>query len=63
MSKSRDAFEADPILSRKHTADLLRQLRRMTNELRALKQRVADLENYDKAATLARSFLGRRRAS
>ena len=63
MAKHPDAIDADPVLSRKHTADLLRQLRDIRNELRVLTRRVTELETDDKAADVARRFTARRRAS
>ena len=63
MPKRPAALDVDPVLSRKHTGELLRQLRRMRDELRALKQRVSDIETDDKSAKMARRVIDRRRAS
>ena len=62
MAEQRDAIGAYSVLSRKHTADLLRQLRVIRNELRALKHRVVELETHDKATKIVGRFRERRRA-
>jgi uncharacterized protein YlxW (UPF0749 family) len=63
MAKRVSAIDSDPVLSRKRTADLLKQLRSMRQEVRRLKGYVADLESRDEAAKAARELIQRRRAS
>jgi hypothetical protein len=43
----RTSFDANPLLSRKRTADLLKQLREVARELRMLRARVADFQKQD----------------
>jgi hypothetical protein len=60
MAKHVSAVDSDPVLSRKRTADLLKQLRGVTRELRSLKARVAELERHDTAASFARDLTNRK---
>jgi uncharacterized protein YlxW (UPF0749 family) len=57
------AIDSDPVLGRKRTADLLKQLRRAQQEVRKLKTYVAELESSDAPAQAARKIIERRRAS
>jgi hypothetical protein len=59
----RSSFDSSPVLSRKRTADLLRQLRDVSKQLRVLKVRLAELERRDPAAAVARRIADRRRLS
>ena len=59
MARLRSAIDSDPVLSRKRTADLLKQLRRAKLELRNLKRYVATLERRDVDAHRARSLVER----
>lgn len=43
----RMSFEGNPLLSRKRTAELLKQLRDVAKELRMLRARVADFQKRD----------------
>ena len=60
MAKILSAVDSDPVLSRKRTAELLKQLRRVNRELRSLKAQVAELEADDTAARMARTVTERR---
>lgn len=60
---SRSSFDSSPVLGRKRTADLLRQLRDISKQLRILKVRLAELESRDSAAGVARRIADRRRSS
>jgi hypothetical protein len=59
MARLRSAIDSDPVLSRKRTADLLKQLRRAKLELRNLKRYVATLESRDVDAHRARILVQR----
>ena len=50
MARQHSAIDSDPTLGRKRTADLLKQLRRATKELRSLKSLLADLQRRDTTA-------------
>lgn len=63
MAKRTSAIDSDPVLSRKRTADLLKQLRRAKQELRRLKTYIAELEQRDTPARVARDLIERRCAS
>jgi hypothetical protein len=63
MAKRIPAIDSDPVLGRKRTADLLKQLRNARAELRRLKAHIAELESRDTDACVIRSFIDRRRAS
>jgi hypothetical protein len=63
MAKRISAIDSDPVLGRKRTADLLKQLRNARAELRRLKAYIAEFESRDTAARVIRSFIDRRRAS
>ena len=63
MAKRTSAIDSDPVLSRQRTADLLKQLRRAKQELRSLKTYIAELEQRDAPARVARELIKRRCAS
>ena len=62
----RTSFDTNPLLSRKRTADLLKQLREVARELRMLRARVADFQKRDAiepaAARAGRRSVERRRS-
>jgi hypothetical protein len=53
MARYQSAIDSDPTLGRKRTAALLKQLRRITKDLRSLKSLVTELERRDTAAHVA----------
>lgn len=61
MARHDSAIDLDPLLSRKRTADLLRQLRRVTTDARRLKSLIADLEQGDPGVRKTRAVTVRRR--
>jgi hypothetical protein len=63
MARHHSAIDSDPTLGRKRTADLLKQLRGATKDLRSLKSLVADLERRDTAARAAVKVTRHRRES
>ena len=63
MARPHSAIDSDPTLGRKRTADLLRQLRGATKDLRSLKSLLTDLERRDSAAGVAVNVTQRRRES
>jgi hypothetical protein len=63
MARHYSAIDSDPTLGRKRTADLLKQLRGATKDLRSLKSLVADLERRDTAARAAVKVTRHRRES
>jgi hypothetical protein len=62
MAKRTSAIDSDPVLSRKRTADLLKQLRSAQQEVRRLKTYIAELENSDAPARAALKIVEGRRA-
>jgi hypothetical protein len=63
MARHHSAIDSDPTLGRKRTADLLKQLRGATKDLRSLKALLADLQRRDTAAHVAVKVTQRRRES
>ena len=63
MARHHSAIDSDPTLGRKRTADLLKQLRAATKDLRSLKSLLADLQRRDSAANAAAKLTERRRES
>jgi hypothetical protein len=63
MARHHSAIDSDPTLGRKRTADLLKQLRGATKDLRSLKSLLTDLERRDTAAHGAGEVTRRRRES
>ena len=57
------AIDSDPTLGRKRTADLLRELRGATKDLRSLESLLADLQRRDSAAGVAVKVMQHRRES
>jgi hypothetical protein len=63
MARHHSAIDSDPTLGRKRTADLLKQLRGASKDLRSLKSVLADLQRRDSAAGVAVKVTQRRRES
>ena len=63
MARHHSAIDSDPTLGRKRTADLLKQLRGATQDLRSLKWLLADLQRRDSAARVAVKVTEHRRES
>ncbi len=61
MARHHSAIDSDPNLGRKRTADLLRQLRTATKDLRSLKSQVLEVQQREAAARLVPNLLLRRR--
>jgi hypothetical protein len=53
MARHHSAIDSDPTLGRKRTADLLKQLRGATKDLRSLTSRLTDLQRRETAAHVA----------